>query len=164
MTMSPARSLVFGIARRVPPSEYSKVIIEHIDRVRICKMIFTHHCREHSINPFCWQSLYVVPLHRGLVQHEPAFLAPPRLALRGGFIGTSCQSRDRVPLITGSFINMGVCDPTATVGMTPCILDKSQAVTLRTLGIHPFYKGVKAYASFPPLLLLLAPRAPALKT
>ena len=162
--MSPARSLVFGIARRVPPSEYSNVIVEHVDHGRICKMIFTHHCREHSINPFCWQSLYVVPLHRGLVQHEPGFPAPPQLASRGSFIGMSCQSRDRVPLIAGSLINMGVCDPTATVGMTPCILDKSQAVTLRTLGIHPFYKGVKAYASSPPLLLLFAPRAQALKT
>ena len=48
MTMSPARSLVFGIARRVPPSEYSKVIIEHVDRVRICKMIFTYHRREND--------------------------------------------------------------------------------------------------------------------
>ena len=132
--------------------------------VRFCKMIFTHHCREHSINPFRCQSLYVVPLHRGLVQHEPAFPAPPRFAPRGGFIGTSCQSRDRVPLNMGSFINMGICDPTATVGIIPCFLDKSQAVTLRTLGIHPFYKGVKAYASFPPLLLLLAPRAPLLRT
>ena len=124
MTVSPARSLVFGIARRVPPSEYSKVISEHVDRVRTCKMIFTHHCREHSINSFCWQSLYIVPLHRGLVQHEPAFPAPPRLELRDDFIGTSCQSRDRVPLITGSFINMGVCDPTVTVGMTLRFLDK----------------------------------------
>ena len=118
MTMSPARSLVFGIARRVPPSEYSKVIIEHVDHVWICKMIFTHHCREHSINPFCWQSLYVVPLHRGLVQHEPAFLAPPRLVLRGGFIGTSRRGRDRVPLITGFSINMSVRDPTTAVGIT----------------------------------------------
>ena len=48
MTMSPARSLVFGIARRVPPSEYSKVIVEHIGRVRICKMIFTYHRREND--------------------------------------------------------------------------------------------------------------------
>ena len=158
MTMSPARSLVFGIARRVPPFEYSKVIIEHVGRVRICKMIFTYP----SINPVCWKSLYVGPLHRGQVQHEPASPAPPRLALRGGFIGTSCQSRDR--FITGSFINMGVCDPMATVGMTPCILDKSQAFTLRTLDIHPFYKGVKAYASFPPPLLLLAPRVLTPKT
>ena len=101
---------------------------------------------------------------RGLVQREPAFLTPQRLVLRGGFIGTSRRGRDRVPLITGSFINMGGCDPTVTVGMTPCILDKSQAVTLRTLGIHPFYKGIKAYASSPPLLLLFAPPAPALKT
>ena len=59
---------------------------------------------------------------------------------------------------------MGVCDPTATVGMTPCILDKSQAVTPRTLDIHPLYKGAEAYTCFRPLLLLLAPRAPALKT
>ena len=80
-------------------------------------------------------------------------------------MGTSCQSRDRVPLNTGSFINMGICDPTAIVGIISCFfLDKSQAVTLRTLGIHPFYKGVEAYASFPHLLLLLAPRALALKT
>ena len=76
----------------------------------------------------------------------------------------SCQSRDRVPRITGSFINMGVCDPTATVGMTPCILDKSQAAMLRTLDIHPLYKGDEAYASCPPLLLLLAPQAPLLRT
>ena len=59
---------------------------------------------------------------------------------------------------------MGVCDPTATVGMTPCILDKSQAVMLRTLDIHPFYKGVKAYAFFPPPLLILAPRVLTPKT
>ena len=160
MTMSPARSLVFGIARRVPSPNSPRLFTEHVGRLWICKMIFTYP----SINLICWKSSYVVPLHRGLVQHEPAFLAPPRLALRGGFIGTSCKSRDRVPLITGSFINMGVCDPTTTVGMTLCILDKSQVVMPRTLDILPLYKGVEAYASFPPLLLLLAPQAPALKT
>ena len=136
------------------------MVIEHVNRVRICKMIFTYH----SINLVRWQSSYIVPLHRGLVQREPTFLAPPRLVLRGGFTGTSCQSRDRVPLITGSFINMGVCDPTVTVGMTLCILDKSQAVTLRTLDTHPLYKGVEAYASFLPLLLLLTPRVPTPET
>ena len=31
-------------------SEYSKVIIEHIGRVRICKMIFTYHRRENDIS------------------------------------------------------------------------------------------------------------------
>ena len=131
--------------------------------VWFCKMIFTHHCREHSINPFCWQSLYVVPLHRGLIQHEPAFPAPPRLALRGGFIGTSCQSRDHVPLNTRSFINMGICDPTATVGIILCFLDKSQVVTLRTLDIHPLYRGAEAYPSLLPRLRLSAPRVPTLE-
>ena len=146
--------------KEVSSSEYFKMVTEQVDRVRICNMIFTYP----SINPFCWQFLHVVPLHRGLVQYEPASPAPPRLALRGSFIGASCQRRDHVPLNTGSFINMGIRDPTATVGMIPCILDKSQAVTLRTLDIHPFYKGVKAYASLPPPLLLLAPRVLTPKT
>lgn len=69
-----------------------------------------------------WQSSYVVPLHRGLVQREPAFIAPPRLASRGGFIGMSRRGRDRVPLITGFSINMGVRDPMMVVGITPYVL------------------------------------------
>ena len=31
-------------------SEYSKVIIEHVDRVRFCKMIFIYHRRENDIS------------------------------------------------------------------------------------------------------------------
>ena len=115
--MSPARSIVFGIARRVPPPNTPKWFIEHVDRVQICKMIFT----DPSINPLCWQFLHVVPLYRGLVQREPAFLTPPQLVLRGGFIGTSRRGRDHVPLITGFSINMGVRDPTMAVGITPCV-------------------------------------------
>ena len=56
---------------------------------------------------------------RGLVQREPAFLTPQRLVLRGGFIGTSRRGRDRVPLITGFSIYMGVRDPMTAVGITP---------------------------------------------
>ena len=84
--------------------------------------------------------------------------------LRGGFIGTSRQSRDRVPLITGFSINMGVRNPTTTVGMTPCVLDKPQAVTLRTLDIHPLYKGAEAYASFPSSSRLRPPPVPTPET
>ena len=59
-----------------------------------------------------------MPLHHGLVQRGPVFLTPPRLVLRGGFIGTSRRARDRVPFITGFSINMSVRDPTTAVGIT----------------------------------------------
>ena len=62
-----------------------------------------------------------MPVHHGLVQCEPVFLTPQQLVLRGGFIGTSRRGRDRVPLITGFSINMGVRDPMTAIGITPCV-------------------------------------------
>ena len=60
MMMSPARSLVFGIARRVPLFEYSKIIFGRNERVRICNTGTTHTAAEsiifHESNPlttFC---------------------------------------------------------------------------------------------------------------
>src|SRR3954468_1653631 len=40
------------------------------------------------------------------------FTVPPQLVQRGGFLGTSCRSRDRVPLLTGfSLIRTWVTQP-----------------------------------------------------
>ena len=41
------------------------------------------------------------------------FTFPPQHVLRGGFLGTSCQSKDRVPFIYGILINTDVGNPTA---------------------------------------------------
>ena len=74
MMMSPARGLVFGIARRVPPSEYSKVIIKHVDRVRICKMIFTYHRRENDTSADNFLNNMTCPYGRVIIR--TVFLQP----------------------------------------------------------------------------------------
>ena len=68
MTISPARSLVFGIARRVPPSEYSNVIIEHVGRVRICKTIFTYHRRENDTSAENFLNVMTCPYGRVIIR------------------------------------------------------------------------------------------------
>ena len=83
MTMSPARSLVFGIARRVPPSEYYKVVIEHVDHVRICKMIFTYYCRENDTSDDNF--LDDVICHYGQVIIRTVFPQPARARIARQF-------------------------------------------------------------------------------
>ena len=45
------------------------------------------------------------------------FTFPPQCVLRGSFLGTSCQSRDRVPFIYGILINTDVGNPIVPVSM-----------------------------------------------
>ena len=86
MTMSPARSLVFDIARRVPPSEYSKVIIEHVDRVRICKMIFIYHRRENDISQtYSADNFLDVTCHYDRVIIRTIFLRPATMHIARWF-------------------------------------------------------------------------------
>ena len=47
------------------------------------------------------------------------FTFPPQRVLRGGFLGTSCQSRDRVPPFYEILINMDVGNPIVPVSMFP---------------------------------------------
>ena len=58
------------------------------------------------------------------------FSVPPQRVLRGGFLGTSCQSRDCVPFIYGILINTDVGNPVVPVGM----FSRSKASPKRSRG------------------------------
>ena len=64
----------------------------------------------------------------------------------------------------GIFHQYGSVQPHDACWYDSVFLGKSQAATLRTLDIHPLYKGAEAYPSFPPLLRLFAPRVPTPET
>ena len=72
------------------------------------------------------------------------FTFPPQHVLRGGFLGTSCQSRDRVPPFYGILINMDVSNRTA-----PLITALGrQASFTRQVGTHNRirpYKGIRIH-------------------
>ena len=95
------------------------------------------------------------------------FTFPPQHVLRGGFLGTSCQSRDRVPPFYGILINTDVGNPTA-----PLITALGrQASFTRQVGTHNRirpYKGTRIHLFYLRLLPLfpihlLRTRAPAPK-
>ena len=83
------------------------------------------------------------------------FTFPPQCVLRDGFLGTSCQSRDRVPPFYGILINTDVGNPTA-----PLIIALGRQVSFtRQVGTHNRilpYKGTRihlfTYAFFLPCL------------
>ena len=72
------------------------------------------------------------------------FTFPPQHVLRGGFLGTSCQSRDRVPPFYGILINTDVDNPTA-----PLITALGrQASFTRQVGTHNRirpYEGIRIH-------------------
>ena len=81
------------------------------------------------------------------------FTFPPQHVLRGGFLGTSCQSRDRVPSFYGILINTDVGNPTA-----PLITALGrQASFTRQVGTHNRirpYKGTRIHLFYLRLPLL----------
>ena len=108
MTRSPAHRFVFGIARRVPSfrtPEYSSDIVSISGPVHtiVENIIF------HESNPLA--TVYDIVSRLPVYYFQP--LASPSLHVSGrGFTGTSCQSRDRVPLFTGfSLMQVSVTQP-----------------------------------------------------
>src|SRR3954469_24839168 len=72
------------------------------------------------------------------------FIVSPQHVQRGGFLGTSCRSRDRVPPFNGILINTDVGNPTAPFTMA---LER-QASFMRQVGPHNginLYKGIKIH-------------------
>ena len=57
--------------------------------------------------------------HHGQAFIRIIFTSPPQRVLRGSFLGTSCQSRDRVPFVYGILVNTDMGNPTTPVGMPP---------------------------------------------
>ena len=113
MTVSPARSLVFGIARRAPFSEYSKVIIEHLNPVRICKMIFTYHRRENDTSADNF--LDDVICHYGRVIIRTVFLFTTSQSTYCEAVSlTRLVKAENVSPYHGILINTGMGNPTVT--------------------------------------------------
>ena len=102
MTMSPARSVVFGIARRVPPPDtpqksLNKRIVSDpakyiphttVERIIFPQIKYADIFWQHDIMP--WLGDY---------SNRFSLTSPAHNARQ--FLDTSCQSRDRVTLIMG---------------------------------------------------------------
>ena len=108
--MSPVRRLVFGIARRVPPSEYSKVIIEHVDRVRFCKMIFTYHRRENDTSADNFLDDVIMPLQSG--HYSNRFSTTNQSTYYEAVSLTCLVKAEIVSPYHGILINTGMGNPT----------------------------------------------------
>ena len=158
MRMSLARSLVFGIARRVPPSEYSKVIIEHVGRVQICKMIFTYRHRENDISQMQYADNFLdnATCHQGQVIIRAIFPQPAAAYIGRRFPWHVLSKQRSCPLITGfSSIRVWVIQlhrQWRRVGVERVPPGKWRGAK----SIYRPYKEIRSLALYPRLLLPLA--------
>src|SRR3954468_2533768 len=84
--------------------------------------------------------------HYGQAFIRIVFTPLPQRVLRGGFLGTSFQSRDRVPFIYGILINTDVGNPVMLVGIFSRSMASPKTVTGRALGIQPLIKRPRPYS------------------
>src|SRR3954464_15338117 len=134
MTTSPARKL----SSELQGGFLLQVLQEDNKHLKIvsgsAKQISTYFHIENNTNTnqICRRIPQCVITLRPSLLYGFIFTVPPQPVQRGGFLGTSCQSRDRVPPLTGfSLIRTWV---TQTAPLTAAL--ERQASFMRQVGTH----------------------------
>src|SRR3954471_12909699 len=114
MTTSPARKLSsvlqggFLLQILQEDNRHQKIVSGSAKQVST----YCHIENNTNTNQICGRVLQCVITLRPSLLYGLFFVVPPQHVQRGGFLGTSCRSRDRVPPLTGfSLIRTWVTQP-----------------------------------------------------